>query len=321
MNRIDRLTAILVQLQSKKIVTAQEVADHFEISLRTVYRDMRALEEAGIPLGAEAGKGYFIMEGYHLPPVMFSQEEANALVLGAKLIEGQTDSSIKKHFTEAMFKIKSVLKSAGKDELEKLESQIEVRHYAPAPSDDFPNNFLSSIQQALIDRRVLRFRYYANYTDDFTTRDVEPIGLIYYGSRWHLLAYCRLRKAPRDFRVDRIVKLESLDQHFDVDDDIQFKDFFTDLMHGTELEEVIISVDKEIARFISEQKYTQGFVSEEVKEDRVEMTFLVPGLDYFSRWLLMLGKSTTVISPKKLNSIMSDRIEELRSHYGDHSNA
>jgi predicted DNA-binding transcriptional regulator YafY len=89
MNRIDRLTAILVQLQSKKVVKAHEIADRFEISLRTVYRDVRALEEAGIPIGAEAGKGYFILDGYHLPPVMFSQQEANALVLGSKLIEGQ----------------------------------------------------------------------------------------------------------------------------------------------------------------------------------------------------------------------------------------
>ena len=68
MNRIDRLTAILVQLQSKKVVTAKEIADRFEISLRTVYRDVRALEDAGVPIGAEAGKGYFIMDGYHLPP-------------------------------------------------------------------------------------------------------------------------------------------------------------------------------------------------------------------------------------------------------------
>ncbi len=80
MNRIDRLSAILIQLQSKQVVKAQEVADRFGISLRTVYRDIKSLEEAGIPIGAEAGKGYFIMDGYHLPPVMFTKEEASALL-------------------------------------------------------------------------------------------------------------------------------------------------------------------------------------------------------------------------------------------------
>ena len=90
MNRIDRLTAILIQLQTKKVVKAQEIADRFNISLRTVYRDIRALEEAGVHIGAEAGIGYFL-ENYHLPPVMFTTEEASALMLGAKLIEKMSD--------------------------------------------------------------------------------------------------------------------------------------------------------------------------------------------------------------------------------------
>ena len=125
MNRIDRLTAILIQLQTKQVVTAQEIANRFEISLRTVYRDVRALEEAGVPIGAEAGKGYFLSEGFHLPPVMFTPEEANALMLGSKLIEGQTDNSIKHHFYEAMLKIKSVLKNAEKEGLQALEEKLK----------------------------------------------------------------------------------------------------------------------------------------------------------------------------------------------------
>ncbi len=68
MNRIDRLTAILIQLQGKRIVKAQDISDRFDISLRTVYRDVRALMEAGVPIGSEAGTGYYIVDGYHLPP-------------------------------------------------------------------------------------------------------------------------------------------------------------------------------------------------------------------------------------------------------------
>ena len=98
MNRIDRLHAILTHLQSKKKVTAQEMADRFNISLRTVYRDVKALDESGVPVIGEAGSGYTIMEGYRLPPVMFTQEEASALLLGAKLAEQFTDGSVKRHF-------------------------------------------------------------------------------------------------------------------------------------------------------------------------------------------------------------------------------
>ena len=87
MNRIDRLTAMLVHLQSKKVVKAEEMANRFEISLRTVYRDVKALMEAGVPIGSEAGKGYFIVDGYHLPPVMFTQDEASSMLLAGKFVE------------------------------------------------------------------------------------------------------------------------------------------------------------------------------------------------------------------------------------------
>src|ERR1700704_2719720 len=115
MNRIDRLHAILTHLQSKKLVTAQEMADRFNISLRTVYRDVKALDESGVPVIGEAGSGYTIMEGYRLPPVMFTQEEASALLLGGKMAEHRTDASLKKHLDTAMFKIKAVLRSGDKE--------------------------------------------------------------------------------------------------------------------------------------------------------------------------------------------------------------
>src|ERR1700734_3133764 len=115
MNRIDRLHAILTHLQSKRKVTAQEMADRFNISLRTVYRDVKALDESGVPVIGEAGAGYTIMEGYRLPPVMFSREEASALILGAKLAERFTDGSVRKHFDAALFKIKAVLRSTDKE--------------------------------------------------------------------------------------------------------------------------------------------------------------------------------------------------------------
>lgn len=314
MNRIDRLTAILVQLQSKKVVTAHEIADRFDISLRTVYRDVRSLEEAGIPLGAEAGKGYFIMEGYHLPPVMFTQEEGNALVLGAKLIEGQTDRSIKKHFNEAMFKIKSVLKSDEKEGLERLESQIRVSSIPQQESEDFPNNFLSTIQKALINQQVLKFKYFTNYTGDFNVREVEPIGLTFYGGNWHLLAFCRLREAPRDFRVDRLVKLTINEETFEADSK-RISTFMKQIVQGNELSEVVVGVDKRVARFISSQKFYQGFVSEEVRDNCIEMKFLVPSEEYFSRWLVSLGNSVKIIEPQSLMYKMQSLAEELILHY------
>jgi len=317
MNRIDRLSAILIQLQTKKVVKASEIADRFEISLRTVYRDIRALEEAGIPVGAEAGLGYFLTEGFHLPPVVFTQEEANALILGAKLIEHQTDKSIKENFASAMFKIRSVLDEEDKENLAQLENQIAVTNPQPLINEDFPNNFISTIQNALVQSKVLSFKYYSNYNSDYTEREVEPKGLVYYGSRWHLLAYCRLRQAPRDFRVDRLVKLEMLEERFKPYENKSFEEFLSNLVHGTELIKVSFVIDKQIASYISEQKIYQGFVDEIEVKNGIKMNFLVPSIDYFSRWVVSLGNSIKSLSPNSLKEQVLLRIEELNHNYSN----
>src|ERR1700739_4908423 len=135
MNRIDRLTAILIQLQSKRVVKAQDIAERFSISLRTVYRDVRSLEEAGIPLAGEAGVGYSIMDGYRLPPVMFTKEEATAFLTAEKLIEKLTDASTEESYKSAMYKIKAVLRATEKDYIEHIDKHIEVVDNPYIPKD------------------------------------------------------------------------------------------------------------------------------------------------------------------------------------------
>ena len=181
MNRTDRLHAILMQLQSKRIVKAQEIADRFEISLRTVYRDIRALEEGGVPIGAEAGVGYFLQDSYHIPPVMFTSEEASALLFGEKLIEKMSDEKIKKDFCSALYKIKAVLKPEEKDYLEKLHDRIAV-YNMNSMGDRYHQLRLNEIRDALVNKKVLKIKYESKYAEEAVCREVEPIGLCNYSS-------------------------------------------------------------------------------------------------------------------------------------------
>ena len=315
MNRIDRLTAILIQLQSKRLITAQEVAERFDISIRTVYRDIRALEEAGVPIGAEAGKGYFIMEGYHLPPVMFTREEASAMLLVSKILEKQSDKSLKENFYNALIKIKAVLKFQEKDHLENLEDHIAVLSMPNMTNPDFPNNFLSEIQNAIVGKQTIKFDYYSNYNGKLTTRQAEPSGLCHYADHWHLIAYCRMRNDFRDFRIDRISKLECQNEHFSKDRKADFQNFVEKMILGLPLEEVKLFFDKEVIRYIGQQKYYHGFVGEEEQEDGSVLTFMVPDLKYFARWVVMFGSTVKVISPDELTDIIVSLVEELSGHY------
>src|ERR1700744_2084039 len=133
MNRIDRISAILIQLQSRRVVKAADIAERFNISLRTVYRDVKTLEEAGIPLIGEAGVGCSIMDGYRLPPIMFTKEEATVFLTAEKLIEKMTDTLTEESYKSGMSKVKAVLHATEKDYLENMGEHIEVLNSPDLP--------------------------------------------------------------------------------------------------------------------------------------------------------------------------------------------
>ncbi len=209
MKRLHRLTAILVKLQSKKVVQAAELADKFEVSLRTIYRDMQALTDAGVPIGAEAGTGYFLVDGYSLPPVMFTEKEANALLTASKIIETNNDQSLINEYQGAVDKVIAVLKSTQKEKLELLEQRV----FSYTKNEILPSNSLLIIQQAITDYRVLEIKYTAA-NKEFTKRQVEPLGVYFTNNIWVMIAYCRLRKDYRQFRTDRILNLIETQEFF-----------------------------------------------------------------------------------------------------------
>ena len=312
MNRIDRLTAILIQLQSKKIVKAEEIADRFEISLRTVYRDVKALMEAGVPIGSEAGKGYFIVDGYHLPPVMFNQAEASAMLVAGKLVEKMTDQSVRKAFESALLKIKSVLNDSEKDYMEMLQASVEVGRMPMPESAKFPNNFLTEIQKALVNKEVLEIEYHSTQ-EELTRREIEPIGIQYYSGAWHVIGWCRLRSGYRDFRADRIKTLTNSEKKFDGRNLISLQEYLHSLMQSNqELQKAVVIFDKSIFKY---RRYIYGFASEEDLGDRVRMTFLIDNVNWLARWLLSFGNAVEVEQPEQLREILTELAEELHEHY------
>lgn len=208
--RLSRLTAILTQLQTKRLTTATSLAVKFNVSIRTIYRDIRALEQAGVPILTEDGKGYMLMEGYKIPPVMFSESQANALILAEQLVLKNKDTSFIKDYTEAIDKIKAVLKQADKDKANLLadRTRFEQNINRERNSDN-----ISQLQQALTNFFLIKIDY-TNEEDKTTSRPVEPFALISTTENWLLIAWCRLRKEFRFFRLDRITKLQVLSENF-----------------------------------------------------------------------------------------------------------
>lgn len=210
-SRLSRLTAILTLLQSQRLITASFIANKFNISIRTVYRDIRALEEAGVPIYTEEGKGYSLMEGYRLPPIMFTETEANALITAEQLIIKNKDASFVKHYTDAITKIKSVLRYSTKDKSDLLSKRIEFRQNAESNTT---SNYLSEIQLGITNFKLIKINYISINTNIKTTRVIEPFALYSTQENWILIALCRLRKDYRAFRLDQIQHLELLNDPF-----------------------------------------------------------------------------------------------------------
>lgn len=210
--RLSRLTAILTILQTKRLLTASELANKFSVSNRTIYRDIKALEQAGVPILTEDGKGYYLMEGYRIPPVMFTESEANALITAEQLILKNKDASFVKEYSEAINKIKSVLRNNTKDKANLLSDRTVFRQNADS---DRTSNYLSTLQLALTNFNVVKIKYHSPDTNKTTERKIEPFAIYSTQENWLLIAFCLLRNDFRAFRLDRIQNLTTLNEQFE----------------------------------------------------------------------------------------------------------
>lgn len=211
-SRLSRLTSILLKLQSRPWVRVEDLAEAFEVSTRTIYRDIQALERAGVPVVSVEGKGFSLMDGYAIPPVMFSESEANAIIIAEKIISQSKDESLIAEFRMAVDKIKSVLPGNEKEKADFLAQRTIIgKNWA----NDITSAYLKDIQHALTHFQVVEIAYQKPTSPGPAVRQVEPFAIYHNTSEhWVLIAWCRLRDDFRTFRVDRIRRLKILEEKF-----------------------------------------------------------------------------------------------------------
>jgi predicted DNA-binding transcriptional regulator YafY len=200
--RADRLFRITQFLRKKRFATAAQLAEVLGVHVRTVYRDVRDLQKSGVPITGEAGVGYAISGSFDLPPLMFNEEEIEAVVLGVRVVRAWGDASLDRAAASALEKIEAALP-------ERLRKAVDA---APlhAPSFHVARRFqarLETLRKAIKEGRKVNM----TYTDKHgagTTRGAIPLGLFFWGTSWSLAAWCELRVDYRSFRLDRIVRCE-----------------------------------------------------------------------------------------------------------------
>ncbi len=206
------------------MITATELSEKFDVSVRTVYRDMRKLEEAGVPVITIEGVGYTLMDGYSVAPVQFSEKEANALITAEHLVKQSNDSSFVADFDEAMTKIKSVFRASIQEKSEALRSKI---HMFDTTRESISSNALAEIQLAIVNLNFTEINYRKANDTTISFRKIEPFAIIGTYGKWILIAWCHLRNEYRAFRIDRIQHFKILKEKFE-DRKFNLQDYFAE---------------------------------------------------------------------------------------------
>lgn len=284
-------------LQSQRLLTAEKISERFEISVRTVYRDISALSEAGVPIIAEAGVGYSLMRGYNIPPIMFTESEVAALFMSGEITEQFGDDSLKKSLSGALLKVKSALPDGHQDYVNKLSTNMEVWG---RPTEKQDRHSLMHVQEAVVKRRCIRIHYDTGSRGSITERTVEALGLLSYSRQWHLIGWCRLRKAIRDFRVDRIQQWEVTDETFEGHEDFSITEFIQQEIDVCELTPVVIECEPWVIDRVVQEIPCRIETKHTLENGKYRIEAQAYSLEWLARWLIGLGTTVVAQSPDEL---------------------
>jgi predicted DNA-binding transcriptional regulator YafY len=314
MNRTDRLLAIVLELQAKGWQRAEDLATTFEVSKRSIYRDMLALLESGVPVISSPGKGYALDEAYFLPPLSFTADEALMLLLGADFVAQHFDVQYQRVAASSASKITAVLTDARRAELATLRERMRfvASHALDNPEQQ---EILGRIRRAILQNRTVRFDYHTRHTDDpagiRATREADPYAIAHHDRAWYMLAYCHLRRGLRNFRLDRIDALDILPRTFTRPQDFELRE-------SKSADDFPVTVralfQPEAARWAREDRSFYE-VSYEDTPDGLLLTLAVRHENDVLQWLLGWGAQVRVLEPESLARRLADEAEAILRNY------
>ena len=309
MNRTDRLLAIVLELQRAGKRRAEDLAATFETSTRTIYRDMEALSEAGVPIIAVPGQGYALMEGYFLPPLTFRTDEATMLLLGSDVMAQQFDAQYRAAARAAAAKIEAVLPERSRAEVDSARESIRL--FAPARPGEA--ELLQHLRGAILSRTTIRFRYTARNPGAAPPpfREVDPYALIHVQGAWHVTGYDHARRDTRTFRLNRIEDLTSLARTF-----VRPADFAFRRQRDGDARNLTVRAlfDAETARWVRESP-SFFTVAEEGSADGLLVTLAVRQERDVLQWLLSWGRHVRVLEPESLVRIIAEEAAAMLEHH------
>lgn len=302
--RFDRILQMFFLLQSKAIVTVNELQSRFETSKRTIYRDLKALETAGVPISFHDGAGYSISEGYRIQPSRFTQEEVLSLLIAEKMMQQHQTKFIKEQFESVLIKVKSSLQLQQKLAMQHLDDKLLIG--SDFESEDYLPDIINTLLSSISSHKIVKISYHKSSEKDSKVREIEPVGLFFERDFWYVLAFCLLRSDYRNFRLDRIRQAGILEIPF-TRKHPPLRELREDL-EAAPATPITIKADLKFAHFMYWERDSYGFYKEEKAADYVIMYFnCVPHPTAFVRWFLRFIDVADIVEPISLK----DELKEI----------
>jgi predicted DNA-binding transcriptional regulator YafY len=315
MNKTDRLLAIVLELQRKEVVRAEDLATLFETSVRTIYRDVQAISEAGVPIIGAPGTGYTLMEGYFLPPVSFTVEEAVTLLIGTDFIEQQFDDEYRVRAQTARGKIETILQESVRNETSRVRKAMRLLISDKQVKQSKEKEYLEKIRRAILDERKISFHYAKRLADSegnrHSVRIVAPYGLVLVQGSWMLVARCDLRQDIRHFRLSRMTELIDLGERFELPIHFNLREYTPpDDRHLL----VRLRFNHDIADKVKESNYHYIEDMEE-HQDGLHVVLRVRQLDELLQWVLGWGSAVIVLEPESFRNRIREEAQKMFKRY------
>ncbi|MDP4164068.1 MAG: YafY family protein [Bacillota bacterium] len=315
MNKTDRLLAIVLELQRKEVLRAEDLASTFETSVRTIYRDIQALSEAGVPVIGAPGLGYSLMEGYFLPPISFTVEEAVTLIIGTDFIEQRFDVDYGIGAQTSRRKIETILPESVRRETSRVRKTIRLLSSGEDVTWVKEKEYIVSVRGAISGERKISFHYLKSMPEvdgnRHSFRVVSPYGLVLVKGSWMLIAQCDLRQEIRHFRLSRMTELTILEDRFKVPIDFNLNDYKPPDDRNVS---VIIQINPDI---MDKVKESNNFYMEAIEEheNRLLAIFRVRQPDELLHWVLGWGADVVVLEPESFRNRIREEAEKMLKRY------
>ena len=320
LNKTERLFALVLLLQNRPNMSSRDLAEHFGVSRRTIFRDLRTLGESGVPLTYAEEGGYEILEGYQLPPLMLSAREAATLLVGTAFTTLQPDASLRADADAVAMKIRSVLPEPVREYIDNLQERTVLAPFNETQDQggatDKEQGLWFELSEAIARQRKVKMTYYVASRDEETVREVDPLGLVYYSDHWNLIAYDHLRDDIRNFRLDQIKKLRTRFDRFEPPAGFDLKEHLRE--RGTSPTNVRMTVRFRNRAWRWARRQVPADVEQELREEGgwTRVTFEFENLPYVAKWLLRYGTDAEVVEPTALRDEVAEQARAVAEMYG-----